>query len=132
MTGRTFVDTSALWACLDARDERHAMSETLARFPRWLTTNYVVDELLTLALARRGARAALRLAEHLWCGQVAAVEWVSEDDERRARELFVRFAAAGASFTDCTSFAVIERLRVAVALSFDRHFALPGTFIVRP
>ena len=126
------MDTSALWASLDPRDARHEAALALSGFPGWLTTNYVVDELLTLALARRGARFALRVAERVWRGDIAAIEWVSLNDERRARECFIRFAATGASFTDCVSFAVIERLRLAVALSFDRHFAVPGTFVVRP
>ena len=132
MSIATLVDTGVLLAYFDARDDRAAEAAALVRRGRLVTTNFVVDELLTLALARRGAPFALRLAKPVWDGELFDLVRISEDDELRARHHFVRLAGAGASYTDCTSFAVMERLRLPLALSFDRHFRLPGTFVVRP
>ncbi len=36
------------------------------------------------------------------------------------------------SFTDCTSFALMERRGVAIAFAFDDHFRQYEKFIVRP
>lgn len=127
-----FVDTNVLMARLDVRDDRHREAVALCALGPLLTSNFVVDELLTLLLARRGATASLRAAAALWRGAPIPVERVAEEDEAAAQRFFVRMAGAGASFTDCTSFALVERLEVEAVLSFDRHFHLPGTFAVRP
>jgi len=132
MSGGPFLDTGVLFARLDPRDDRHAIACLLyPGGPAW-TTNFVIDEVLTLALSRRGAVSALRVAEALWAPSPLHVERVTAQDELAARRYFVGLAGAGASFTDCTSFAVVERLRLPAVLSFDRHFRLPGTFAVLP
>lgn len=56
---------------------------------------------------------------------------VSSADERRARDILHRFADKHFSFTDATSFAVMERLRMTAAFTFDRNFAQFG-FVVLP
>lgn len=119
-------------ARVDPRDNRHSLSLALYPGGPAVTTNFVLDELCTLALARRGAAFALRVAEALWAPSPLVVERVTAEDERVARQHFVRFAGVGASFTDCTSFALIERLGIRTAYSFDRHFRLVGSLAVAP
>ena len=41
---------------------------------------------------------------------------------QRAREVFERFTDKEWSFTDCVSYAVIERLAIKKAFAFDDHF----------
>ncbi len=48
------------------------------------------------------------------------------DDERRARQILERYDAKDFSLTDAISFAVMERLRIGHAFTFDRHFAQYG------
>jgi uncharacterized protein len=47
---------------------------------------------------------------------------VSARDERRAVEIIRRYHDKDLSLTDATSFAVMERLRIGWAFSFDRDF----------
>jgi uncharacterized protein len=51
---------------------------------------------------------------------------VSEADERRAREILVRYDDKEFSLTDATSFAVRERLDITQAFTFDHHFVQFG------
>ncbi|MBI2455423.1 MAG: hypothetical protein HYV46_04720 [candidate division NC10 bacterium] len=43
--------------------------------------------------------------------------------EAEAEHIFLRHADKDFSFTDCTSFALIETKRLEAVLSFDRHFS---------
>ncbi|HLE40063.1 MAG TPA: PIN domain-containing protein, partial [Nitrospirota bacterium] len=47
---------------------------------------------------------------------------VRDEDEDRAWEIFLRYKDQDFSYTDCTSFAVMERLKLDAAFSFDQHF----------
>jgi len=47
---------------------------------------------------------------------------LEDDDEERAWEIFLQYDDKDFSYTDCTSFAFMERLRIDTAFSFDRHF----------
>ena len=53
-------------------------------------------------------------------------------DESKAWEIFVRYEDKGFSFTDCTSFAIMERLKIDTVFVFDDHFIQYGKFIVIP
>ena len=131
-----FVDTAGWVACADAADPAHK-PVTAAR-DRWLehsglllTTDYVVDETLTLLRLRLGLPAA-----EAWWQQVegsSRLRWESITVSRaeKARGLFFRYHDQDFSFTDCTSFAVMRELRVREALTTDRHFAQMG-FMTKP
>ena len=91
-----------------------------------VTTDFVVDETLTLLRFRLGLPAA-----ETWWRQIARserVRWERVDASRfdKARELFFQYRDKDFSFTDCTSFALMERLRIKTAFSFDAHFKQYG------
>lgn len=44
----------------------------------------------------------------------------------KARKAFFRFRDKSYSFTDCTSFVVMQELRLKEALTTDRHFRQMG------
>jgi len=128
-----FTDTGPLYAFFDVRDPRHADAVRLFQSaPPLVTTNLVVSEVIALAVARREPEFGIRLAERLVDGRPARVERVTAADEVAAVRLLRRFAATGATFADCASFAVIARLGLGLVFSFDSHFAPPGFFRLEP
>ena len=46
--------------------------------------------------------------------------------------LFQRYRDKAFSFTDCTTFALMTRLRIAAAFAFDIHFRQYGRLVVVP
>jgi len=57
---------------------------------------------------------------------------VSTADERRAREIIAIHDDKDYSLTDATRFAVMGRLRIGAAFTFDRHFARYGFAVIGP
>ncbi len=129
-----FVDSSAFFAVASARDADHARARRVharivAEGWRLVTTTYVVAELHALALGRLDPRSALALIERVEQGNVVVVR-VSEDDWRQAWDILRRYDDKDFSFTDALSFAVMERLGIREAFSFDRHFLQYGFHLV--
>ena len=131
-----FVDTAGWMACADAADPAHgkaraARDQALQAGRLLMTTDYVVDETLTLVRMRLGLAAA-----EAWWAQVEGsprVRWEAIDALRaeKARAWFFRHRDKSYSFTDCTSFVVMRELRVKEALTTDRHFRQAG-FLTEP
>ena len=129
---RVLVDTSALLALANARDQHHARAVEAARSfrksgGRYLSTIAVLAEFHTRILYLRGpgsAREAIRqlLADpaHEWHGVTpdlvthAVTGWLA------------RFADQRVSLTDAISFELMRRERVKQAFAFDRHFEIAG------
>jgi predicted nucleic acid-binding protein len=57
---------------------------------------------------------------------------VSAADERKARDLIARYDDKAFSLTDATSFAVMERLGIDHAFTFDRNFMQYGLATLAP
>lgn len=129
-----FVDTSAWFATFVVADRHNAAATS------WfsqntiplVTTDYIVDELLTLLQARREYSMALQLGTLLFNEALAKLEWISEADVRAAWSVFEKYQDKGWSFTDCTSRVVMERLGITQAFAFDEHFGQFGTVGVLP
>lgn len=130
-----FVDTAGWMACADASDSAHeacraARDKALRAGQTLVTTDYVVDETLTLIRVRLGLAAA-----ETWWRQVEGsqrVRWERIDPSRfdRALELFFQQRDKGYSFTDCTSFALMGELKLTSALTTDKHFKQMGFEVV--
>ena len=130
MTG-LFVDTAGWVACADQSDPAHdacraARDKAMRAGLMLVTTDFVVDETLTLMRLRLGVQVA-----EAWWRQIdgsSRVRWERISQERfdRALELFFRHRDKGYSFTDCTSFAVMRELKLTRALTTDKHFKQMG------
>jgi predicted nucleic acid-binding protein len=129
-----FVDTGAWFALSVESDPDHeAVRDFIAsnREPL-LTSDYVVDELLTLFVVRREkAKGREWLRDVLERGGVDLVRVNTEFFEEACR-VYTQFADKAWSFTDCTSYVAMRRLKVTQALSFDDHFRQFGTVQVLP
>ena len=130
-----FVDTGGWIACADAADPAHARTAAardaaLETGLALVTTDFVVDETLTLLRLRLGLPAADK-----WWRQVDGsprLRWERITVERfdRARQLFFQYRDKRFSFTDCTSFIVMRELKLSQALATDRHFRQMGFQVV--
>ncbi|MBA3451041.1 MAG: type II toxin-antitoxin system VapC family toxin [Chloroflexia bacterium] len=130
---RVFVDTSAYFALYNAGDFFHLNAVTVIETARrrLFTTNFIVAESHALLLRRLGrAVAALFLDEIYRSGTV--IIRISDADERRARVIIATHDDKDYSLTDATSFAVMERLRIGTAFTFDRHFGQYGFALLGP
>ena len=129
---RIFVDTGAWYALLDKTDSCHARAveffQSLAH--PLVTTNYIADETITLAKNRLGYKVAVKIGQMLWDEDVATLIHITSFDEKNAWKIFTKYQDKGFSFTDCTSFAVMERLGIIEAMAFDEHFNQYGDFIL--
>lgn len=123
-----FVDTGGWYALVDARDPDHERVTQCIREHRGglVTSNYVVDETLALTRYRLGWEVACRLGEPLRDGRLARVERVSARDEEAAWTIFSGYHDRPFSFTDCTSFALVDRMGLPVCLAIDDDFRAFG------
>lgn len=130
-----FIDTAGWIACADSADPAHARSRAardaaLEAGQALVTTDFVVDETLTLIRVRLGLDAA-----EAWWRQVddsSRLRWERVDSPRfdKARDLFFQYRDKAFSFTDCTSFVIMRELRLTHVMSTDRHFRQMGFHVL--
>lgn len=126
-----FVDTSWFKALLDGNDTFHntALGQLdifKKRDVYLVTSNFVVDETLTLIRVKNGLELALKFRNVLleMVGRLKITR-VLTIDESKAWKWFPKNWSQ-LSFTDCTSFAVMERLGLKRVATFDNHFSRAG------
>jgi predicted nucleic acid-binding protein len=129
-----FVDTGAWFARYVASDVDHVAAVAwFGRIPdKLVTTDYVLDDLLTLLKVRGFANIACAVGDALWAETACAVEKVTTHDLEGAWHVFSTYRDKQWSFTDCVSRVVMERLGVTTACAFDEHFRQFGTIAVVP
>lgn len=119
-----FVDTSAWYAGADEADRNHGRAaEVLSAGERLITSDHVLVETWFLLRVRLGRAAAERFWNGLRRG-VAAIEIVGAADLEVAWSIGESFPDQEFSLVDRTSFAVMQRLGIRRAASFDAHFAI--------
>lgn len=124
-----FVDTSALLAFLDADQPRHAdvieaWERAIAEERRLFTSNYVLVESFALVQRRLGLDALRALADILV--PLLRPLWIDEDLHAAAVAALFAASRRKLSLVDCTSFELMRRHGIAVALSLDADFAQQG------
>ena len=124
-----FVDTSALYAVLDADDEAHVRASVgwrglLEGGRPLVTSSYVCVETSALVQARLGMDAV----RTLFADVLPMVTVVNIDEVLHTNAVAALLGAnrRDLSLVDCTSFAVMRQRGIASAFAFDRHFAEQG------
>lgn len=126
-----FVDTSGWVALKHKRDTFWEAATALHRSlltagARYVTSNFVLDESYTLLLHRAGHHVAVELREEIRASRLVTVVRVSADWEDEAWQMFKRYTDKAFSFTDCTSFVVMQYRRMWEAFTNDHNFAQVG------
>lgn len=124
---RVFVDSSAIAALLLENDRNHRAAVGVLRQltearAELVLSNFVVAETYNLlAIRAYPAKAREWFLANTW-----PVERVTSRDEKKAREIIENCADKDFSYTDATSFALMERLGFDAAFTYDRHFEQYG------
>jgi predicted nucleic acid-binding protein len=126
-----FADTAGWMACADSSDRAHKAA--VKSRDTWLevggilvTTDYIIDETLTLIRMRLGLDAAEAWWEQLEGSTRVRWELVGVERFEKARRAFFQFRDKDYSLTDCASFVVMKELKLRQALTTDHHFVQMG------
>jgi len=121
---RVFVDTSVWYAAADRSDASNARAiELLSAGEALVISDHVLIESWRLIHHFLSPRAADQFWDGLRMG-AAAVEQTTEADLAEAWAIGEQFPDQDFSIVDRTSFALMRRLGISRALSFDRDFAV--------
>ncbi|MBM4140941.1 MAG: PIN domain-containing protein [Nitrospira sp.] len=128
---RLFVDTSAWLALTDKNDQYHnrAVSKSLEikrQKIELITSEYIIDESITLIRYRVSHHAAIIFGDSLLSSRIIRIVDVTEEGRLKAWEIFKKYEDKEFSFTDCTSFALMKNLRLQKSFTFDEHFRQMG------
>jgi len=128
---RVFVDTSGIAALLIRNDTNHLLAEEILQDlinerAELVISNFIVAETYNLLAARTYPGLARQwLLTNTW-----NVEPVTARDEKEARHIIEKYADKDFSYTDAVSFAMMRRLNINAAFSFDHHFAQYGVKVL--
>jgi predicted nucleic acid-binding protein len=128
-----FIDTSALYALLDADDLQHQSAKRiwaalLNEATPLVTSNYVIIETTALIQNRLGMEAVR--AFHQDVLPVIRLEWVNGATHQGGVTALLTVAQRQLSLVDCVSFELMRRLGIRRAFAFDEHFAEQGFDII--
>jgi uncharacterized protein len=129
---KLLIDTWGWLVLEDSRDPSHqAASRTYAEAVRTsgdvFTTNFVLDETISLLFRRRPFEEVARFMRGLLTSPSIGIEEITPARFRKAFDLRLMFRdKPDISFTDLTTMIVAQDLKVTDILTGDRHFIQAG------
>ena len=130
MASEIFVDTSGFYSCLVQKDSHHRKAVSVLRSSkgrrRFLTTDYVLDETITLLKMRGHGHLIEEFTSITLRSQACRVEWMDPKRFDAVHGFFVQHGDHDYSFTDCFSFYVMRQSKLREALTKDEHFKEAG------
>ncbi|MHB1868473.1 MAG: type II toxin-antitoxin system VapC family toxin [Nitrososphaerales archaeon] len=125
-----FVDSSALKANYDAGDDYHEQAAELmgkiatreTDVSSFITTDYVLDEAVTLTRFAHSHRRAVELADATLGSKFMRVVYTDEGLFSDGMRIFKQHSDKEWSLTDCVSFAAMKKFGIRTAFTFDAHF----------
>jgi uncharacterized protein len=126
-----FVDSGAWLALFSSSDANHAAADGFFRTAvseriSLVTTNLVLAEVHRLLLHRAGIRAASIALSRVDESALVRVTFATPSHHRGARAWLDKLRDQKISYTDASSFAVMDAERCRVAMSFDHDFWVAG------
>ena len=127
-----FVDTSAWYAAEVEDDVNHGKARNFlfqlaqGKHGVAITSDYVLDETMTLLRSRRGLLDAVTFIDKIKKSKSIRIFWINESVFDKALDIFRKKIGVSGSFTDCTSFALMNDLSINAAFTFGGHFEQAG------
>lgn len=123
---KVFVDTSAFCALTIPEDQHNLRAKSIynkikERGVVIHASDYVLDEVYTLLKSRGSHQTSIRFMDQIDKSHIVVLR-ITEEAETEAKDIFRRYKERKLSFTDCTSFALINQNSIEAVFAFDKHF----------
>ncbi|MEK6651693.1 MAG: PIN domain-containing protein [Nitrospirota bacterium] len=124
---KLFIDTGAFIALTDMSDENHQAANNFymkvkEKGIKLVTTNFVVCETMNYLRAKVSHDVAVAFREGFKKSSLFEIIDITPLLDEAAFRIFKQYADKDFSFTDCTSFAAMQFLKLRKAFAFDKHF----------
>lgn len=132
-----FVDADAFVALAREDDTNHSHALRILQFLSrqsvgLITSNYVFAEAVTVISQRVGHQAALSFIEEVRSPESTIfIDWIYQEIESRAMQIFAKQTSKNVSFVDCTNMAILERGEIDHIFSFDAAYRKNGYHLVQ-
>ncbi len=128
---RIFLDTSGLIALSDENDRNHNRAKTylkelVQKGARFVIGKNILAEYIDGVTKRIDKKKAIEELDNILNSKLLVVEPVSEADWDKAITYFRKYNDQRIDLTDCLSFAIMERLDLKTAFTFDDDFKTHG------
>ncbi len=132
---RIFLDTSGLIALSDRKDRNHKtarayLKDRVHKGARFVLGRNVLVEYIDGVTKRIGKKKALEELHNILNSKLLVIEPVSQVDWDLAVKYFRKYDDQQIDITDCLSFALMERLSLDTAMTFDSDFRTHGFKVV--
>lgn len=133
------ADTNFLVGYYDPNDQYHdqairILHSLLPQSPKLVLSDYIYDETMTFLLTSHhpnGYILAQKFDTHIMESDSFMLIRLNDELFAQAREIFLRFNKDKTwSFTDCTTYALMDDLGIQRILTFDKHFKEMGFTIM--
>jgi len=130
-----FADSSAYIAYYNKRDKNHNKAISFIKKIRnrdfgpviIYTSDYVFDEVITaILILTKNKDLAIKIGESIKKSKITKIIKVDEEIFQKAWETFKEYKDKLWSFTDCTSFAIMEKMNIKTVFTFDKHYKQAG------
>nr|AKQ05357.1 nucleic acid-binding protein, contains PIN-like protein [uncultured delta proteobacterium Rifle_16ft_4_minimus_27247] len=123
---KVFIDTGAFCALTIPKDEHNQKAKSIHkqlkdRHAILYSSDYVLDEVYTLLKTRASHTTSVKFMDELKESHITILH-IAEEVEDAAKAIFRQFEDRRLSFTDCTSFALINHSGFDAVFAFDEHF----------
>jgi len=123
---KIFIDTSAFCALTIPKDIHNQQAKSQYKtLPQdktvFYTSDYVLDEAYTLLKTRGSHATSVKFMDATTKSNLVILR-VSEIIEEAAKKIFKHYDDKRLSYTDCTSFAIINKFKLSAVFAFDTHF----------
>ncbi len=131
MASEVFVDSGAFFAMLNPNEHWHKevksqLKNLVNEKARFVTTDYVLDETITLLQVRSLAYLVEHWIVDVLTGGTCEIVWMEKKRFDEVQRFFVKHSDKRWSFTDCFSFCVMKERKIRRALAADQHFKQAG------
>jgi predicted nucleic acid-binding protein len=127
-----FLDTGYFIAVQVEADQWHSAAVgVLHPDLRLVTSSMIINETISLLQSRGEFSTALDFLRQIRLDPAIEIVYVDSVLQCEAWDLFHRWGGSGANAVDCASFAIMRRMNIKKAFTFDRHFRIAGFGILR-
>ena len=119
-----FIDASFYLSLLNPKDNNHEKAIKIGQeyeSEEYVTSQMVLGEVLTVGSQRFDKTLTIKFIEEVLKSRTRVI---LEKPEliKRAYDIFKKIRSKNVSWVDCYSFAIMEKLKIKKALTFDKHF----------